>query len=41
MTKGVQSGRYVPVTLSFSAGRPISLEAPVMARTPTYDYVAG
>ena len=40
VTKGAVAGRYVRVTLSFSSGSPITLEAPVVPRTAVYEEVS-
>ncbi len=40
VTKGAVAGHYVRVTLSFSSGNPITLEAPVVPRTPVYEEVS-
>jgi copper(I)-binding protein len=39
VTDGAKPGFYVKVTLNFTDAPPVTVEAPVVARTPDYDYV--
>jgi len=40
ITKGAEPGRYVRLTLTFDNAAPVTIEAPVVARTAEYDSVA-
>lgn len=40
VTSGAVAGQYVKVTLNFSDAAPVTIEAPVVARTAEYDKVA-
>lgn len=39
--EGAEEGAYVKVTFTFSNSAPLTIEAPVVARTAEYDSVAG
>ncbi|MBC7631088.1 hypothetical protein [Aeromicrobium sp.] len=41
VTGGAIAGQYVKVTLMFSDAGPVTIKAPVVARTPEYDSVSG
>jgi len=41
VTEGAKPGYYVKVTLNFTNAAPVTVEAPVVARTPDYDFVTG
>lgn len=41
VTQGAKPGYYVKITLSFTDAMPVTIEAPVVARTPAYDSVTG
>jgi hypothetical protein len=41
ITEGAKPGYYVKVTLNFTNAAPVTVEAPVVARTPDYDFVTG
>jgi hypothetical protein len=41
VTSGAIAGRYVKVTLSFTGSPAITIEAPIVGRTPVYDSIAG
>ena len=41
VTEGAEAGFYVKVTFSFTNSSPVTIEAPVVARTAEYDKVAG
>ncbi|MCW2800836.1 MAG: hypothetical protein JWQ70_2308 [Aeromicrobium sp.] len=41
VTQGAKPGYYVKVTLNFTDAAPVTIEAPVVARTPDYDFVTG
>jgi hypothetical protein len=41
VTQGANPGYYVKVTLNFTDAAPVTIEAPVVARTPDYDFVTG
>jgi hypothetical protein len=40
VTEGAEPGRYVTVTVTFTSGAPVSIEAPVVARSEMYDDVS-
>lgn len=40
VTSGAEAGMYVKVTFTFSDSAPVTIEAPVVARTAEYDKVA-
>ena len=41
VTEGAKPGYYVKVTLNFTDAAPVTIEAPVVARTPDYDFITG
>lgn len=41
VTTGASAGRYVTMTMSFTSARSITINAPVVARSDTYDSVVG
>ncbi len=41
VTQGAKAGFYVKVTFTFSGTSPVTIEAPVVARTAAYDKVTG
>jgi hypothetical protein len=41
VTDGAKPGYYVKVTLNFTDAPAVTVEAPVVARTPDYDFITG
>ena len=41
VTKGAEAGYYVKVTFTFTDSAPVTIEAPVVARTAEYDKITG